>query len=146
MARISHVPVPIHELTDRQIHLHLLNMYDNVVTLLKSLEHQMADLNQSVADLEASVDAINVRFATQLLALQNALTEANDALAAEDLDDEAREQALSEALASAQSAADAIDSQVTELNAIGAEPETPVEPEGGDEPHPDQTLPGDLPQ
>jgi peptidoglycan hydrolase CwlO-like protein len=140
--RIPSVRVPLHELTDRQIHLHLIGLYESQVTLLKSLEHQMADLNQSVADLESAVDQINVRFATQLLALQNALTAANEALAAEELDDAAKDAALAEALGQAQAAADSINSQVEELNAIGAEPEVPVEPEG---PHPDQTLPGDLP-
>lgn len=140
------VLVPLHELTDRQIHLHLIGLYESQVALLKSLEHQMADLTQSVADLEASVDAINVRFATQLLALNNALTAAQEALVAEELDDEAKDAALAEALGQAEAAAAAIDAQVSELNAIGAEPEVPVEPEEPtDQPHPDNTLPGDLP-
>lgn len=89
----------------------------------------MADLNQSVADLEVAVDAINVRFATELQNLTNALAAANQALADEALDDVAREAALAESLAAADAAAVAIDAQVAELNAIGAAPEVPVEPE-----------------
>ena len=65
----------------------------------------MADLNKSVADLEAAVDAINVRFASQLLTLKTALAEANQALADEELDDAAKDAALQEALGQADSAA-----------------------------------------
>lgn len=128
MARQT-VPVPIHELTDRQIHLHLIGLYEAQVAVLKSLEHQMADLNQSVADLEEAVDAINVRFATEVANLQSALDAANQALADEELDDAAKDQALADALAQADAAAAAINSQVEELNAIGANPEEPVVPE-----------------
>lgn len=150
-ARERRVSVPIHELTDRQIHLHLIGLYEDQVATLKKLEHFMADLNKSIADLESAVDNINVRFATELLNLQNALATANQALADEQLDDAEREQALSDALAAADAAAAAIDSQVGELNSIGAAPEEPVEPEeptvpDPNEPHPDNTLPGDLPQ
>lgn len=144
MAREQSVSVPLHDLTDRQIHLHLISLYEKQAATLKHLEHFMADLNQSVEDLEQAVDAINERFATQLLTLKGALDQANQALADEELDDAAKDQALQDALGEAQSAADQISSQVEELNAIGADPETPVEPDPN-QPHPDNTLPGDLP-
>jgi predicted nucleic acid-binding Zn-ribbon protein len=145
MAPQRRVLLPLDQLTDRQIHLHLISLYDGILTTLTSLEKQMADLNQSVADLEAAVDSINERFARQLLTLKGALDSANQALADEELDDQAKDAALQEALGNAQAAADQISEQVKELNEIGADPETPVEP-NPDEPHPDNTLPGDLPQ
>lgn len=129
MARQRRVSIPLNELTDRQVHLHLIGLYEELVSTLKSMEHQMADLNQSVADLEQAVDSINARFAGQLLSLKEALDAANQALADEELDDEATQQALTEALAQAESAANQINSQVQELNAIGNEPDTPVEPD-----------------
>jgi peptidoglycan hydrolase CwlO-like protein len=132
--RKPRVSLPLDQLTTRQLVLYLID----------TLEKQMADLNQSVAELEAAVDAINVRFATELQNLQHALDAANEALAAEELDDAAKDAALQEALAEASSAALAITNQVAELNAIGAEPTTPVEPDP-DGPHPDQSLPGDQP-
>jgi peptidoglycan hydrolase CwlO-like protein len=122
------VSLPIDQLTDRQIHIHLIGLYEKQVTILTSLEHQMADLNQSVADLEVAVDAINVRFADALVGLQSALDAATSSLADMTVDDEAQKAALTQALADAQAASDTISGQVTELNAIGAAPEVPVEP------------------
>lgn len=115
---------------------------------LGRMEFQMNNLDQSVANLQAAVDAINVRFAGQVASLTAALADANQALADEALDDASREAALAEALASADAAAAAINEQIVELNAIGANPEEPVVPEEPAPPsdaHPDQTLPGDLP-
>jgi len=128
MTTRSKVSLPLDELTDRQIHLHLIDLFESQVTTLKSLEHKMADLTQSVADLETAVDAINVRFADALVGLQAALDTATTALADMTVDDEAQKAALAQALADAQAAADAVSGQVTELNAIGAAPEVPVEP------------------
>lgn len=129
MARQRRVSLPLSELTNRQIHLHLIGLYEEQVATLKSLETHMADLSQSVADLESAVDAINARFAGQLLALNTALQEAKQALADEELDDVATQDALNQALANAESAANQINTQVQELNAIGAEPSTEVEPD-----------------
>lgn len=123
------VSLPLDELTDRQLHVYHIRLLAEQTATLKALEHQMADLNQSVADLEAAVDSINVRFATEVQNLQTALADANQALEDEELDDAAKDQALADALAAADAAASAIDSQVEELNAIGAEPDVPVEPE-----------------
>ena len=141
--RKPRVSLPLDQLTTRQLVLYLID----------TLEKQMADLDKSVSDLEAAVDNINVRFAGELQTLQTALAEAHQALADEELDDAAKDQALEEALAQADSAAQRIRSQVDELNSIGADPSTPVD-EGahpdntlpGDQPHPDQSLPGDQPQ
>lgn len=123
------ISLPVDQLTDRQIHLHLIGLYERQVAVLESLEKHMADLNQSIADLETAVDNINTRFAGQLLTLKSALDDAHQALADEELDDAAKDQALQEALANAESAANQINTQVQELNAIGSEPETPVEPD-----------------
>jgi peptidoglycan hydrolase CwlO-like protein len=132
--RKPRVSLPLDQLTTRQLVLYLID----------TLEKQMSDLNQSVADLEAAVDSINVRFATELQTLQHALDAANEALAAEELDDAAKDAALQEALGEASAAALSIANQVAELNAIGAEPTTPVEPDPN-APYPDQSLPGDQP-
>jgi len=127
--RAQDVSVPIYELTNRQLHLHLIDLYERQVTVLNRLEKHMADVNQSLEDLEAAVDSINSRFAAQLLALNSALQEAKQALADEELDDAATQDALNQALADAETAANRINTQVQELNAIGAEPETEVEPD-----------------
>lgn len=129
MAHDRVVSLPLDELTDRQLHMFHIRLLVEQTATLKSLEKHMADLSQSVADLQSSVDSINVRFATEVAGLQSALDSANQALADEELDDAARDQALQEALDEANAAAEAINAQVEELNSIGADPETPVEPE-----------------
>lgn len=119
----------------------------------------MADLTQSVSDLQQAVDNIHGRFAEKVQELQDALSAANQALADEELDDAAKDSALSDALQQADTAASAIGAQVERLNSIGQgqdpgpeEPEVPAEggphPDNtlpGDQPHPDQSLPGDQP-
>ena len=116
----------------------------------------MADLTSSVADLQAAVDAVAVRFASQIAPLQEALTDAQQKISEMELEDTEQVAALNEALASASAAAEQIGEEVRQLNAIGAEPETPVEPVDPEEvpdpptdpddlPHVDNTLPGDLP-
>lgn len=130
------VTVPLNELTNHQLLLHLHNR----------LETTMADLSQSVSDLQAAVDGVAQRFTDQIGPLTQALSDAQAALANLTVQDEADKQALADALASAQTAADSIESQVTELNDIGAaapadQPpadQPPAQDPGGDAPPPDQ--------
>jgi multidrug resistance efflux pump len=152
MVRADNVLIPIDELSDRQALLFLIGLAQDQTDAIKELENKMSDLNQSVADLETAVDNINVRFAGEVATLQSALDAANQALAYEELDDVATEAALQQALGDATAAAAAIRSQVDELNAIGANPETPVEEPPqvdnslpGDQPEVDNSLPGDQP-
>lgn len=131
MAAKKRVSLALEELNDHQLLLHV------VLPALTSMEKKMADLNQSVADLEAAVDNINSRFAAQLVNLQSALDAANAAADASNTE-------LQQALSDAQAASDAIEGQVSELNSIGADPSTDPVPDPN-APAPDQTLPGDQP-
>lgn len=111
--------IPLSELTTRQLMFHLLNRTETL----------MADLTQSVADLQAAVDDIGIRFNEQLAPLQQALADATaevQRLVDEDvLEDAAQADALNALLQQASDAADQINSQVDELNSIGAAPEEP---------------------
>ena len=108
------VSVPQDQLTARQLLLY------RVIPTLNRLDKFMADLTSSVAGLQAAVDNIAVRFASQIVPLQEALA------AAQAANDETNAE-LTQALADASAAADSINSEVAELNAIGAAPEVPVE-------------------
>jgi len=109
---------------------------------LQEVKNQMADLNQSVADLQAAVSAVAERVGQllgplqqQIANLQAALQTERDAAAAlavaEDAEDVQQNQALADAqaatdaaLANAQQAADSIETEVSKLNQVAA---TPVE-------------------
>jgi peptidoglycan hydrolase CwlO-like protein len=132
MPRQRTVSIPLGELTDRQLHLHLIGLLDRQVAVLTSLEHHMADLTTAVTDLQAAVDGINSRIAGQVADLQSQIDAGKSALADMTALDEADKAALQAALDGAQTAADSIEGQVDELNAIGAAPETPVEPAPAD--------------
>ena len=105
--------------TDRQVHIHLIGLYEGQLATLKRIEKFMADLTSTVAELQAAVDSVASRFAGQLAPLVEALAAAQAA-------NTETEGELTDALANAQTAADAIGEQIVELNAIGAEPEVPV--------------------
>lgn len=122
------VPVPLDRLTNRQLHLYLVHLLQQQQEILNRLDGFMTDLTQSVGDLQAAVDNMAVRFASQLQPLQQALADAQAQVATLQLEDQAQVQALNDALANASSAADAIQAEVAELNGIGAEPSVPVEP------------------
>lgn len=119
--------IPLSELTTRQLMFHLLHR----------LESTMADLNQSVADLQAAVDAVGARFTGLIEPLKQALVDANQALADMTVQDEADKAALQAALDNASAQADQIEGQVTELNEIGADPAPDPEPEPEPEPTPE---------
>lgn len=126
------VEVPLRNLTDRQLHIYLLeklHLLEEVHESQLRIEANMADLSKSVEDLQAAVDGVASRFAGQLAPLTEALAEAQAALDAAEIEDEEQNQALADALSKADNAASAIDEQVNELNSLGADPETPVEPE-----------------
>lgn len=86
----------------------------------------MSNLTESVASLQTAVDDVAVRFNDQLTPLQQALSDAQAALEAAHIEDEAQNQAIADALAAADAAASEINNQVTELNALGANPDVPV--------------------
>lgn len=119
--------IPLSELTTRQLVFHLL---DRTETL-------MADLNQSVADLQAAVDAVGARFTGLIDPLKQSLSDAQSALADLQVQDDADKQALQDALDNASAQADSIEGQVSELNDIGSEPAPEPAPEPEPEPTPE---------
>lgn len=122
------VDVPLEQLTDRQLHIHHIELFQQQVGVLTRLEKFMSDLTTSVASLQGAVDNMAVRFASQIVPLTEALAQAQSDLdAAEGLNEETTA-ALQDSLNNAQAAADAINAEVAELNSIGAAPDVPVEP------------------
>lgn len=117
--------------SERQI---LVAIYENQLRL----ENAMSELSAVVADLKNSVDGVAERLLPLIenLEANNANLEARlaDALA----DDEEAARLVQEV----KDATAEIRGQVDELNALGNDPSTPVDP---DQPHVDNTLPGDLP-
>lgn len=122
------VQIPLADLTQRQLLIYQVGLWNRTVKTLEKVESFMSELTTSVAALQTAVDEVAVRFAGQVGPLTAALTAAQEALAAATLDDEADAQAIADALAEAQAAAASIDSDVAELNALGANPDVPVEP------------------
>lgn len=118
--------LPLTELTDRQLLLHLH----------KRLETFMADLNQSVTDLQQAVDDVAGRFTGVVDPLKQALSDAQTALGNLQVQDDADKAALQAALDNASSQADQIESQVTELNSIGSNPAPAPEPTPDPAPEP----------
>jgi len=146
------------ELTDStssQIHLAIRDLRDTMVFKFESLRDELrevkntvAELNQSVADLQAAVAGVADRVNQLVGPLQDQISElettianerqaAADLAAAEDAEDVAQNQALADAqaatdqaLANAQSAADSIEVEVGKLNDVA--PATP--PADGGEP------------
>lgn len=89
---------------------------------LDRMEQMMADLTTAVSDLTAAVAAVAGRLGPSTTDLQAALTEAQAALDAMTAVDAADKQALADALAASQTAADSIETQVGTLNSIGQPP------------------------
>jgi len=107
---------------------------------LQEVKNLMADLNQSVADLQAAVTAVADRVGQltgplqeEIANLQNTLQAERDAAAAlataEDAEDVGQNQALADAqaatdaaLANAQQAADGINAEVQKLNQVASTP------------------------
>lgn len=107
---------------------------------LQEVKNQMADLNQSVADLQVAVQGVADRVGQligplqqQIANLQGALQAERDAAAAlaasEDAEDVQQNQALADAqaatdaaLSDAQQAADSIGTEVDKLNQVASAP------------------------
>ena len=135
------VSIPLTELTERQLLMYV------VLPQLNSMEKKMSDLSASVDELRGAVDGVAQRLLPKIADLEAALAAAQS----DDADAAA-------AAADAQAAVAAIRAEVDALNALGTDPSTPVDtetepvepppietPADPDAPHPDQTLPGDLP-
>lgn len=103
----------------------LVYLIRDIVPIIVRTDKNVADLTQALDDLTASVDAIGVRFNDLITPLQQALADSQQALADLQVSDDATKQALTDSLAAAQTAADAVEEQVTELNQIGTPPATP---------------------
>lgn len=82
----------------------------------------MATLATALADLQAAVTDVAARVSAGTGPLQDALAKAQADLAALQSVDDADKAALAASLADAQSAADAIETDVTALNAVAAPP------------------------
>lgn len=133
--------------TTSQIRLAISDLKDTMVFKfellqdeLREVKNQMADLNQSVADLQAAVTGVAERVAAltgplqdEIANLQSTLQAERDAAAAlaaaEDAEDVGQNQALADAqaatdaaLANAQQAADGIDAEVQKLNQVASTP------------------------
>lgn len=110
---------------------------------IREVKNQVADLNQSVADLQVAVQAVADRVGQlvgplqqQIVELQATLQTERDAaatlLASEDAEDVTQNQALADAqaatdaaLANAQASADSIEGEVSKLNQVAAPPVQP---------------------
>lgn len=133
--------------TSSQIHLAIRDLRDTMVFKFESLRDElrevklnMADLNQSVADLQAAVNAVAERVGEltgplqeEIANLQATIQAERDAAvalaAAEDAEDIGQNQALADAqaatdaaLANAQQAADGIQAEVSKLNQVASAP------------------------
>ena len=122
------VLIDVDKLSSRQLHHVVITMLETQALTLQRLDTFMTDLTASVASLQTAVDGVAVRFASQLVPLTEALATAQSALDALQVQDDADKAALAAALADASTAADSINSDVSQLNALGADPSAPVEP------------------
>lgn len=111
------VPVAVRDLTDRQLLLHVLEMQHLTLTKIDQLEDRMTALTEATDALKAAIDGVAQRLLPKVAALESALASA--------LSDDADAAAV---LADAQAAAADIRTEVDRLNALGAEPSTPVDP------------------
>ena len=113
----KHIRVAYADATDRQLLLHVVDRLISLETQLLQMEKTMSDLSASVDALKGAVDGVAQRLLPQISVLEAALVaaQADDANAAV-------------ALADAVAASTAIRVEVDRLNALGASPATPVDP------------------
>lgn len=133
------VLVAVADLTDRQLLLHVLQLQTDTNNRITSLEATMAELSAAVAELQGAVDGVAQRLLPKVEQLEAALAAAQ----ADDADAAALLEEATQATAE-------IRAQVEELNSLGADPSTPVEPapeEPGDGTIPEEpgTEPGEEP-
>jgi len=146
------VQVPIRELTERQLLRLMVAQQRTIIENQRRMEERMSDLTAAVDDLKGAVDGVAQRLLPKLRDLEAALADAQSRLS-DALADDAE---AAQVFADAQAAAQEIRTEVGRLNALGADPSTPVdtdtdpvepppvEVDPDDQPHPDNTLPGDL--
>ncbi len=135
------VSVPIRELTDRQLLLHLAETVEEQTNATNRMEKQMATLKTAISDLQNAVDGVAVRLNGLVEPLRQSLVEYQERVSALELEDATQVAELERLGAEAQAAVDEIGAQVDELNALGADPSTPVEPEPVDpEPTPEEPV------
>jgi len=141
MAAQPRVTLPLDQLSNNQLLLYIARQ-------ITQMRKDMTELSGAVGDLQAAVDGVAQRLLPEIAALETALAAAQ----ADDAD------AAAAAADAAQAVAN-IRSEVDRLNALGSDPETPVDvdpadpieppepvvPADPDAPHPDQSLPGDQP-
>ena len=137
------VNIALADLTNRQLKLHLIKLLEDQVKTNRRLEQFMSNLSSSVEDMQTAVDTMAVRFASQMGPLTESLAAAQAALADLQVSSDADKAALQAALNEMETAAASINSDVAELNAIGAAPDVPVEPVPVEEmPAPPSESPG----
>lgn len=102
------------ELTERAILLRVLSR-------LEALEGKVSDLSTAVDDLKVSVDGVASRLLPKVAALEASLADAQATIASDAT-------AAAASLADAASAVSGIRADIDELNALGADPTTPVGP------------------
>ena len=122
-------PVPIGDLTDRQLLLLILDRTERQILL-------MADLQQAVADLGAAVAGVTARLIDRLQQASDkivALQEQADNLSADDAADKAAiqeaAQQVQDLVSEAADAAAQIESQAAQLNQLAPSAEPPPAPE-----------------
>lgn len=155
MAHDDGVWVLLRDLTTRQMLREIMRTQQEILDQLSSTGGNVSELDVAVEELQAAVDGVAQRLLPKIQELEAALTEAEDALA----DAIASNDGAQEAIDAMHAAAGDIREEVGRLNALGADPSTPidtdpedpiepppvdVEPDP-DAPHPDQSLPEDQP-
>lgn len=118
------IAVPLSDLTPEQL-------ARATFARLSRLETSMSELDDAVADLKTSVDAISSRLLTKIDTLQSQLADAVGGQA--------------DALADAQQNVAAIRGDIAELDAIGADQPAPPADSGGDTTPPADTGDGSTP-
>lgn len=115
-AKLRSLTIPLGEATDHQLLLHLVHQQEILLAAIQEVEETVAELGSSVEDLKAAVDGVAQRLLPKISALEDALTaaQADDATAAA-------------AMEEANRAAADIRTEVDRLNALGADPSTPVD-------------------
>lgn len=122
------VEVSVDDLSDRQMLRLVLQQQDEILTRIESLEAHVANLSEAVEELKASVDGVAQRLLPKIEAAEAALATAHQQLEAALADDEAAAALFAEAEAAVAS----IRTETDRLNALGADPSTPIEPDPGE--------------
>jgi chromosome segregation ATPase len=113
-----------------------------ILDIVKDIDADIEDVNQTMTDISTSLDALLAEVTTEIDQATAALQTRVDELTGENVALSEENAALVEQLQSSitalTDAKDKIDAKTEELRANN--------PSGNEDPHPDQTLPGDLPK